>query len=79
MTQLGQAGDGAMAEDWSHESASLSAVRRRFSRIDVEVGEDVRTGDQVGRVGSTGDATAPHLHFEVRLRGAAVDLLPALK
>ena len=50
-----------------------------LSRTDVQVGEEVQTGDQVGRVGSTGDATGPHLHFEVRVRGAAVDPLPALR
>ena len=49
-----------------------------LSRVDVQVGQDVRTGTLVGRVGSTGDATGPHLHFEVRVRGAAVDPLPAL-
>jgi murein DD-endopeptidase MepM/ murein hydrolase activator NlpD len=42
------------------------------------VGQLVRTGSRVGRVGSTGEATGPHLHFEVLLRGAAVDPLPAL-
>jgi murein DD-endopeptidase MepM/ murein hydrolase activator NlpD len=49
-----------------------------LSRIEVHVGELVQAGWQVGRVGATGDATGPHLHFEVRVRGAAVDPLPAL-
>src|SRR5437588_1472315 len=49
-----------------------------LSRVDVRVGQRVRTGAHVGLVGATGDATGPHLHFEVRLRGAAVDPLPTL-
>jgi len=49
-----------------------------LSRIDVQVGQVVATGSQVGLVGATGDATGPHLHFEVRFRGAAVDPLTAL-
>jgi murein DD-endopeptidase MepM/ murein hydrolase activator NlpD len=50
-----------------------------LSRVDVGVGARVRVGTRVGRVGATGDADGPHLHFEVRLRGAAVDPLPALR
>jgi hypothetical protein len=49
-----------------------------LSRISVGIGRAVSTGTVVGRVGSTGEATGPHLHFEVRVRGAAVDPLPAL-
>jgi len=49
-----------------------------LSSIAVRVGQLVVTGDRVGTVGATGDATGPHLHFEVRLRGAAVDPRPAL-
>ena len=49
-----------------------------LSRVDVRVGERVGLGTRVGRVGATGDADGPHLHFEARLRGAAVDPLPAL-
>jgi murein DD-endopeptidase MepM/ murein hydrolase activator NlpD len=49
-----------------------------LSRIDVQVGQWVAGGTVLGRVGSTGDATGPHLHFEVRIDGAAVDPLRAL-
>jgi murein DD-endopeptidase MepM/ murein hydrolase activator NlpD len=40
---------------------------------DVPVGRRVAAGDTLGRVGSTGLSTGPHLHWEVRLRGLAVD------
>ncbi len=49
-----------------------------LSQVEVRVGQTVRTGWRIGRVGATGSATGPHLHFELRLRGAAVDPLPAL-
>jgi len=49
-----------------------------LSRIDVRVGVWVGQGVRVGLIGATGDATGPHLHFEVRVRGAAVDPLRAL-
>lgn len=48
-----------------------------LSRIDVRLGDRVRTGTRVGLVGSSGAATGPHLHLEARLRGAAVDPFPA--
>ena len=49
-----------------------------LSRIDVRPGARVSAGHIVGRVGSTGESTGPHLHFEVRYRGAATDPLTAL-
>ena len=50
-----------------------------LSRIDVRVGVWVAQGVRIGTVGASGDATGPHLHFEVRVRGAAVDPLGALR
>jgi murein DD-endopeptidase MepM/ murein hydrolase activator NlpD len=49
-----------------------------LSTARVQVGQTVLPGALVGRVGASGQATGPHLHFEVRLRGAAVDPLTAL-
>jgi murein DD-endopeptidase MepM/ murein hydrolase activator NlpD len=58
-----------------------SGVRTMYahlSQIDVQVGQQVATGTPVGLVGSSGESTGPHLHFEVRLRGAAVEPLLSL-
>ncbi|WP_243695468.1 M23 family metallopeptidase [Agromyces protaetiae] len=44
----------------------------------VSVGEHVEAGQVIGAVGSTGQSTGCHLHFEVRLGGTAVDSLPFL-
>jgi peptidoglycan hydrolase-like protein with peptidoglycan-binding domain len=49
-----------------------------LSAIEVRRGATVDTGARVGLVGATGDASGPHLHFEVRLRGAALDPKTAL-
>jgi len=44
-----------------------------LSQIDVEPGQRVTRGEQIGRVGSTGASTGPHLHYEVIYMGRTVD------
>lgn len=49
-----------------------------LSSVGVRVGQRVEAGQRLGRVGASGRATGPNVHFEVRVRGAAVDPLVGL-
>jgi murein DD-endopeptidase MepM/ murein hydrolase activator NlpD len=49
-----------------------------LSAVDVSIGDVVEAGQDVGKVGTTGYSTGPHLHFEVRHGGEAVDPAPFL-
>jgi len=56
----------------------LRTLYAHLSGLDVVVGQRVAVGAPLGRVGSSGRSSGPHLHFEARLRGASVDPMPAL-
>jgi murein DD-endopeptidase MepM/ murein hydrolase activator NlpD len=51
----------------------LSTRYGHMSQILVNVGQQVRSGDVLGKVGSTGRSTGPHLHYEVRKNGNAIN------
>ena len=51
----------------------VSTLYAHMSTLNVSVGQRVSKGEMVGRVGSTGNSTGPHLHFEILLGGSPVD------
>lgn len=54
----------------------ITSLYAHQSSIAVSNGQEVSRGDIVGYVGSTGWSTGPHLHFEIRVNGVAVDPMP---
>jgi murein DD-endopeptidase MepM/ murein hydrolase activator NlpD len=50
-----------------------------MSRLNVAAGQMVHKGDIIGYVGTTGRSTGPHLHYEVRIAGEAVNPMPYLQ
>jgi murein DD-endopeptidase MepM/ murein hydrolase activator NlpD len=63
--------------DLNHENG-YHTWYAHLSRFAVTPGERVRKGDVIGYVGATGDATGPHLHYQVMLGGQAIDPQPYL-
>src|SRR3954447_24696956 len=70
---------------WDTSFGNLVVIQHRFgvtswyahlNTVAVRRGQCVVAGDRVGSVGSTGRSTGPHLHFELRVRGASIDPLP---
>ena len=51
----------------------LSTRYGHLSEINVKVGDSIKIGQVIGEVGSTGRSNGPHLHYETRIDGEAVD------
>ncbi|HZU63034.1 MAG TPA: M23 family metallopeptidase [Novosphingobium sp.] len=50
-----------------------------MSRLNVAAGQYVHKGDVIGYIGTTGRTTGPHLHYEVRIDGVAVNPVPYMQ
>jgi hypothetical protein len=81
--QAGGAGNYAVL-DGDGESRDYVFMHMKTGSVAVHEGQHVRTGQRIGEVGTTGDASGPHLHFEVwqgpwYAGGHPIDPLPLLK
>lgn len=76
--QAGNAGDG-YGNLVRVKSGNTVTYYAHQSAVNVNVGDVVEAGDQLGTVGSTGNSTGPHLHFEVRNNGSSIEPLAYLK
>ncbi|MFU0833937.1 MAG: Peptidase-M23 domain-containing protein [Oscillospiraceae bacterium] len=59
-------------------NGTYSTLYAHCSQLMVSEGDEVQKGDVIALVGSTGDSTGPHCHFEIRVNSEAVDPLPYL-
>lgn len=60
-------------------NANVEYYYAHASKLEVVEGQVVAAGDLIARVGSTGNSTGSHLHFEIRVDGNSVDPLPLLQ
>ena len=65
----GLAGGYGLAIEVEHDGPRRRTLYGHLSELYVKEGDRVRQGEVIGRVGSTGLSTGPHLHFELRLPG----------
>ncbi len=63
---------------WIDHGGSVLSVYAHLSRILVRAGQHVDGGETIGLSGESGDATGPHLHFEIWRWGREVDPVPLL-
>ena len=70
---VGDAGDGFGTVVTLGHGSNVTTLYAHLSNARIRRGACVPAGALIGRVGTTGHSTGPHLHFEARIRGAAVN------
>ena len=55
------------------ENGEVSVLYAHCSELDVTEGQEVKMGDCIAKVGSTGKATGPHLHIEIKREDRYID------
>lgn len=88
-TPLYSTGDGVVTHaGWQSGYGRLVKIKHEFgietryahmSRISVKVGQRVSRGDRIGDMGASGRVTGPHVHYEVRVGGQAVNPMTYIK
>ena len=66
-------GEGSYGNHIFIENGDVITVYAHCKTLYVKPGDKVEQGQKIGEVGSTGNATGPHLHFEIRKSGRTVD------
>jgi len=74
VVSTGTAGGYGLTVDVSHADGAITRYAHQ-SRLLVRAGQTVAAGQVIGLVGSTGNSTGPHLHFEVRTAAGPIDPL----
>ena len=64
-------GYGKMVE--VRHDGGITSLYAHLSIISVRTGQKVKSGDRIGKIGNTGRSTGPHLHYETRVGGRALD------
>jgi murein DD-endopeptidase MepM/ murein hydrolase activator NlpD len=72
VTTAGWSGGYGKVVDVDHGNGIITRYGH-LSAIEVQVGQTIKTGQLLGRIGSTGRSTGPHLHYETRVGGKPVD------
>jgi len=77
-----------IAAEWERGYGNLIKIRHEFgittryghlSKIRVKVGQKVSQGERIADMGSTGHSTGPHLHYEIRISGKAINPMTFIK
>lgn len=79
VTYVGRTKGGGNTITISHAGGIETSYLHLSSTAGTRVGQQVRSGQQIGQAGSTGYSTGPHLHLIVRVNGKTTDPIPYLK